>query len=132
MFTVAVLKPVPSQNESLGLVKEYYVSEFSNFKQKQICSKKTSVLFFVFKRTSLKAKRAHTRPVSQTQICTGQSHSKPSPYCNRIREDTSHHYLVLTRKTKREKEREHKCMILRYIMYDVLNDNSSIYYVSRL
>lgn len=38
--------------------------------------------------------------------------------------DTSHRYLDLTR--NEEKEREHKCIILWYIISDVLKDSSSI------
>lgn len=48
----------------------------------------------------------------------------PSPYCNGFRGDTSHRYLDLTRNG--EKEREHKCIILWYIISDVLKDSSSI------
>lgn len=60
-----------------------------------------SALFFVLKGTSVIAKRAQTKPVLQTQICPSHSCFKPGPYCIRIEEDTSHHYLALTR--KREK-----------------------------
>lgn len=40
------------------------------------------------------------------QIGLSKSHSKPSPYCKRIRGDTSHRYLDLTRKREKKKREE--------------------------
>lgn len=64
---------------------------------------KHSALPFVLKGTSFRARHIQTRPAFQMQISLIKSHSEPSPYCKRIRDDTSHRYLDLTR--KREKER---------------------------
>lgn len=40
------------------------------------------------------------------QIGLSKSHSKPGPYCKRIRGDTSHRYLDLTRKREKKKREE--------------------------
>lgn len=67
---------------------------------------KKSALLFVLKGTSSIAKHVQTRPAFQTQIGLSKSHSKPSPYCKRMRGDTSHRYLDLTRKREKEKREE--------------------------
>lgn len=66
---------------------------------------KKSTLLFVLRGTSFIAKHVQTRPAFQTQIGLNMSHSEPSPYCKRIREDTSHRYLDLTRKKERKRKR---------------------------
>lgn len=58
---------------------------------------------FVLKGTSFRARHRQTRPASQVQISLSKSHSEPRPYCKRIRDDTSHRYLDLTRKRERER-----------------------------
>lgn len=65
---------------------------------------KKSELLFLLKGTSSIAKHVQTRPAFQTQTGLSKSHSKPSPYYKRIRGDTSHRYLDLTRK-REKKER---------------------------
>lgn len=66
---------------------------------------KRSTVRFPLSLRELRSEPRHiqTRPAFQVQISLIKSHSEPSPYCKRIRDDTSHRYLDLTR--KREKER---------------------------
>lgn len=64
------------------------------------------------KESSLSLKELHPQQsmykqdLLSKQIGLSKSHSKPSPYCKRIRGDTSHRYLDLTRKREKKKREE--------------------------